>query len=323
MPSSPAIRGLRLRPAPLLLIFLGALAPLLSGCSDGTTESAARKDGQPREAVRIVYVDWASEKASSNVVKAVVEERLDRECRLLPVTLIAMWQSLAAGDQDGSVAAWLPSLQARYLKRHRSEVVNLGPNLEGTRIGLVVPDYVDIESIGELSDHAGRFGHKIIGIDPHAGLMETTHRAMEAYSLKEFKLVSGSGPTMTKALQKAVEEQRWIVVTGWTPHWKFAKWDLHYLDDPKGVFGGEEHISTIVRQGLKSDMPEVYSLLDAFFWRPEHMEQVMLMAQDEGTTYAEAARRWVRGHERIVDTWLESDGRDDISRKEERIVRHP
>jgi glycine betaine/proline transport system substrate-binding protein len=286
-----------------LLLAASLLVPVLQGCSEEGKPDPDRQHTGERSPVRIVYVDWASEKASSNVVKAVIEERLHRECELLPVTLVAMWESLAAGDQDGSVAAWLP-LQARYLKKHRSEVVNLGPNLEGTRIGLVVPDYVDIDSIGELKEHAGRLGNKIIGIDPHAGLMEETEKAIHAYDLKKFKLVSGSGPTMTEALRNAIEERRWIVVTGWTPHWKFAEWDLHYLDDPKNVYGEEEHISTIARKGLKRDMPEVFDFLNAFYWHPGQMEQVMLMARDEQTTYYEAAKRWIGNNEKVVEQWV-------------------
>ena len=56
------------------------------------------------------------------------------------------------------------------------------------------------------------------------------------------------------------------MVTGWTPHWKFARWDLKFLDDPKKVYGEAETINTIVRQGLKEDMPEVYAVCDAFKW---------------------------------------------------------
>lgn len=47
-------------------------------------------------------------------------------------------------------------------------------------------------------------------------------------------------------------------------HWKFGRWNLKFLDDPENVFGGEEHINTIVRKRLKNDMPEVYAFLDRF-----------------------------------------------------------
>jgi glycine betaine/proline transport system substrate-binding protein len=290
-----------------LLWGLALLVCLIScGCLEGKApEKQDKAASSGKEPVRIVYVDWASELASSHVVQAVIQERLNRRCELLPVTLIAMWEAIAAGDQDGMVAAWLPSLQGRYLKEFSSQVDNLGPNLEGTRIGLVVPEYVDISSIKQLKGQAGAFDRKIIGIDPHAGLMEKTEAAMQAYGLDPFQLVSGSGPTMTTTLGKAIAERRWIVVTGWTPHWKFAKWDLKYLADPKNIYGDKEHISTIVRKGLKEDMPRVYRFLDAFRWRPEDMEQVMLLAQDAETGYAEAARQWVRNNEALVSSWVE------------------
>ncbi len=32
---------------------------------------------------------------------------------------------------------------------------------------------------------------------------------------------------------EAIRKKQWIVVTGWSPHWMFGRWNLHYLDDPK------------------------------------------------------------------------------------------
>ncbi|MGM0642535.1 MAG: glycine betaine ABC transporter substrate-binding protein [Thermodesulfobacteriota bacterium] len=284
------------------LLWFGSL---ISGCSgEDKQEKEAGAASAEKAPVRLVYVDWASEIASANVVKAAIEKKLNRECELLPVSLIAMWESLAAGDRDGTVAAWLPSLQARFLEKFKTEVENLGPNLKGTKIGLVVPEYVDIKSVEELKTHGEKFEHKIIGIDPPAGLMKNTKKAIEEYELDGFELVSGSGATMTAALENAVEEDRWVVVTGWTPHWMFAKWDLKYLHDPENVYGDEEHISTIVRKGLKRDMPEVYHLLDNFKWSPDDMAKVMLKAQDEDTGYLNAARQWVEENESKVNTWV-------------------
>lgn len=41
----------------------------------------------------------------------------------------------------------------------------------------------------------------------------------------------------------------------------FASFDLKYLDDPNGTFGGAEEINTIVRKGLKEDAPGAYTIL--------------------------------------------------------------
>ena len=93
--------------------------------------------------------------------------------------------------------------------------------------------------------------------------MKATEQAIKDYNL-DFELQSSSSAGMAAALKKAEDNGDWIVVTGWTPHWKFAKWDLKYLEDPKGVYGAEEFIHTIVRKGLKEEKPEVYDILDRF-----------------------------------------------------------
>ena len=290
----------------LILICILSLSSVLSGCSANEEEqqSAVTENPGQEPTVKIVYVDWASETASSNVVKAVIENKLNMNCKLLSVSLIAMWESIAAGDQDATVSAWLPSLQARFLDQFKSQVDNLGPNLKGTRIGLVVPQYVSIDSIAELQAYPEMFDTKIIGIDPHAGIMEKAAAAIIEYNLDKYQMVSGSGPTMARTLGRAISEGNWIVVTGWTPHWKFARWDLKYLKDPKNIFGKEEYVGTIARKGLKKDMPRVYRFLDNFHWSPDDMAQVMLWAQDQDTTYLEAARRWVKNNQDSVKVWL-------------------
>ncbi|MCB2642695.1 glycine/betaine ABC transporter, partial [Listeria monocytogenes] len=81
-------------------------------------------------------------------------------------------------------------------------------------------------------------------------------------------------------LQKAMKDKRPIVVTGWTPHWMFTKFDLKFLDAPKNVYGNAENIHTIVRKGLKEDTPSAYQVLDNFFWTAEDMAEVMLEVND-------------------------------------------
>lgn len=260
------------------------------------------QDAQQTKEVELSYVEWSDAVAATNVIRVMLED-MGYEVKTTPVSAAAMWQAVASGDADAMVAAWLPTTHAPYHEALQDKVVNLGPNLEAARIGLVVPTYVTIDSIPQLSQHAEKFNGKIIGIDPGAGLMKKTENVVEEYNLERFKLIEGSGATMTASLKNAIDNNEWIVVTGWNPHWKFARWDLKYLEDPKGVYGGEEHINTIARKGLKQDMPQVYKLLDKFHWSSSDVEQLMAWNQQRGTTPYENAKRWVKEHPEQVQAW--------------------
>jgi glycine betaine/proline transport system substrate-binding protein len=265
--------------------------------------TAAELNKTPKGEVTLVYVEWSSEIASTNVVKTVLEE-LGYQVEMLSVSAAAMWQAVASGDADAHVAAWLPSTHAHYFAAVKDRIEDLGANLEGTKIGLVAPTYVTINSITELNANRDKFQGKIIGIDPGAGLMSKTETVFEEYHLDKFKLIEGSGATMAAALKEAVRNQQWLVVTGWTPHWKFSRWQLKYLEDPKKIYGEEEYIGTIVRQELQKDMPEVYNFLDNFHWTAADMEKVMIWNEEPNTTPEENAKRWVDENPDKVAKWL-------------------
>ena len=152
------------------------------------------------------------------------------------------------------------------------------------------------KSVGESVDY------KITGIDPGAGIMEATERAIEEYELTDWDLVSGSGAAMTAALKKAYDKEEPIIITGWTPHWKFAEFDLKYLEDPKGTYGGEEQIRTIGRLGLADDLPEAHQILSQFNWSEEDMGTVMVAIQ-EGEKEDVAAQNWIDANEEKVAEW--------------------
>ncbi|MCL7929505.1 glycine betaine ABC transporter substrate-binding protein [Halomonas llamarensis] len=255
--------------------------------------------------INLAYVEWSSEVASTNVIAAVLEQE-GYEVDLTSLSAAAMFQALATGDADAIVAAWLPTTHADYMERLGGDIEDLGANLDGTKLGLVVPAYSDIDSIPELNEHAESFSGEIIGIDPGAGLMGLTEKVVDTYDL-DLNLRSGSGATMTAALASAIQNEEDVVVTGWTPHWKFSRWDLKYLDDPKNVYGGAEQIHTVVREGLGDDMPEAYAILDAFEWTPEQMGEVMLMNREDGADPYESAKQWVENNQDIVDEWVNGE----------------
>lgn len=274
-----------------------------------------------KKTVKLAYVEWSSEVASTNLVQAVLQEKMGYNCQIIPMQADEMWQAVAKGKVDAMVAAWLPGTHGHYYQEYKDQLVNLGPNLKGTKIGLVVPDitvgrqtaatgmrnepYIKVDSIPELKDYAEKFNNKIIGIDPEAGVMQKTREAMDVYGLDSYRLVSGSEVSMTAELANAVQRHKWLVVTGWVPHWMFARWSLKFLEDPKKVYGGKEHINTIAREGLQQDMPEVFAFLDRFNWTPEEMAQLMIWIQaDDGIYPYESAKRFMHSNPELIESWL-------------------
>ena len=273
---------------------------LLSGCSrsGGKHPSDVSTSGE----IRLVYAETASCVASTHVMQTVLEQQ-GYKVRAIAASYAAIYFALANGEADATLCSWLPTLHANYYEKTKKHLDNLGPNMPGTRSGLVVPAYVSIDSIDQLAAHAARFKHQIIGIDAGAGVMSVTQKVIKAYHLP-LKLIDGSDATMAAALKSAINNHEWVAVTGWTPHWMWARWKLKYLADPKGLYGSGGNLYTLVRKGFRKQMPGAWKVLHAFHWSAADIGQVMLQDQRPDADQMANARAWVKAHPKQVKFWL-------------------
>ncbi|SFS70897.1 ABC transporter permease/substrate binding protein [Marininema halotolerans] len=253
-----------------------------------------------KKTITLAYVNWESEVASTNVVKTVLEGE-GYQVEMKQVEAGPMWSGVATGSADAMVAAWLPLTHKDFYNRYKDQVDDLGPNLKGTRIGLVVPKYVKANTIDELKKDKSQFENQIIGIDAGAGIMQASEKAIKDYQL-DMKLVEGSDAAMTASLKKAIDAKKPIVITGWVPHWMFKEYDLKFLEDPKKIYGGKENINTITSKDLKGKDPQAYKILDQFNWSADDMQQVMLEIHN-GKMPEDAAADWVKEHPEKVKEW--------------------
>ncbi|UMZ74626.1 glycine betaine ABC transporter substrate-binding protein [Natranaerofaba carboxydovora] len=256
------------------------------------------------EEVDLVYVEWACAVATSHLLAEVIESELGYDVNLTSAEAGMAYSDIAAGGMDVFPAAWLPVTHQSYHEEYEGEFDDLGPLYEGARIGLTVPEYVDIDSIEEMDEIAEDLDHDIIGIEPGAGVMDATESAIETYdSLEDFNLVESSDAGMTAELETAIGNEEPIVVTGWTPHWKFAEWDLKFLEDPELVYGEEETINALTRLGFDEDAPEVYELLENFHITDDQLGEIMGMIEDTGDESGSAAE-WAEENQDVVEDWL-------------------
>jgi len=116
----------------------------------------------------------------------------------------------------------------------------------------------DATPTDEEVNYSEAVDYTITGIEPGAGITVTTERAIEEYeNLAGWTLDISSTAAMMAELDKAIANEEPIIITGWNPHWMFAKYpDLKYLEDPKDIYGGREGINTLVRKGFEEEKPE-------------------------------------------------------------------
>lgn len=253
--------------------------------------------------LKIGFVNgWDDSVAVSNVAAEVLESKLGYSVKLQAVEPAIMWQGVARGDLDVTLSAWLPTTHGEYFKRFKDKVEVLGTNYQGAKIGLIVPDYFAAKSIEDLNTYSKDIDGKITGIDAGAGVMRRTEDAIKQYNL-DIKLMPSSGPGMATALARAEKDKKAIVVTGWIPHWMFAKWKLRFLDDPKKVFGDDEHVDTVTNPALATKAPDAAAFLKKISWSGEEVGTVMLAIR-EGADPKDAAKKWIADNPERVAEWL-------------------
>jgi glycine betaine/proline transport system substrate-binding protein len=272
----------------------------LSAALAGTSAAVFAADAKPT--IKIGYVEgWDDSVATTNVAAQIIEKKLGYPVQLVPVAAGVMWQGVARGDLDMTLCAWLPVTHGAYWENFKSKVVDLGTNFPDAKIGLIVPEDVDVTSLADLEAKKAEFGGRIVGIDAGAGVMQKAGEAIKAYNL-DYTLMPSSGSAMTAELARAENAKKPIIVTGWKPHWMFAKYKLKFLEDPKKVFGEAEHVDNIVNPELEKKAPTVVAFLKKFQWKPGEIDSVML-ATTNGAKPAAAADAWINAHGDRVASW--------------------
>ena len=263
--------------------------------SINTTDALQRQERSMDAAqpLKLGWSPWADAEVVSLMAAELIRSRLNVPVERVMADIGIQYESVARGDLDLMLMAWLPGTHRDYWSRVRDRVLDLGPMYSG-RLGWVVPDYVPdtvLNNIEQLKDSAlaARFDNRVQGIDPGSGLNQASLEALKRYGLKDVDLVASSSAAMAAVLAQAIDEKRWMIATSWTPHWMFARYNLRFLKDPDGVFGGTERIHAVTRQGLGRRAPSVTAFLSRFHLPDSDLDGLLLQAQEQSAEEAVAA----------------------------------
>ena len=295
----------------VIALMAAAATLMVAGCKENapatTSAEQAKADTQsapPSNTIKIAYPNWAEGIAMTHLIKAVIEDNMGYDVELTQAEPGTIYAALANGGEDVMIDAWLPNTHGSYWEEYGDSLEDLGPIYGYGVTGLVVPTYVEANSIEDLNDMADQLDGKIIGIGTGAGIYKNTNKAIDAYDLK-LDQVASSGPIMTAALQKAIEANEPIVVTGWKPHWMFSRFDLKVLKDPRGVYPIDA-VKTVAREGFKQDYPELTQLFINYSLTEDQLLELMLAIDEaEGSANPDdIARDWMAKNGPLVESWL-------------------
>ncbi|KEQ28135.1 glycine betaine ABC transporter substrate-binding protein [Pedobacter antarcticus] len=243
--------------------------------------------------VTIAYVNWAEGVAMTQLSKVLLEKE-GYTVVLKNADVAPVFAAVAGGDADVFLDTWMPVTHKEYLEKFGAKLEVLGTNFDNARIGFVVPESVNINSIDELNTNAALFNGKIVGIDAGAGIMNKAEEAIKAYGLK-LELQSASEAAMMATVKKSIDAGTPVIVTGWSPHYMFSNYKLKFLKDPKGIFGDVETIQTVANKDFIRSNPKVTAFFRNF--KLNEVQLGSLMGELAGAGDDKAA----------VEKWLEQN----------------
>lgn len=254
-----------------------------------------------KQDVIILYPNWADGIAITYLANHILEEKgytVDLK-RIEPGPIYA---ALSRGDADLYMDAWLPYTHKDYWTRFGDRLDVAGVVFDDGITGLVVPSYVDINSIEELNANKDKFeGGRIYGIAAGAGIHTNTEKAIKEYNL-EYHQLSSSETSMITALKKAISNKEWIVITGWKPHYIWTMFDLKPLEDPRNVYPTDE-LRIVSRKGFSKDQPEIAKFMSKFSMNMDQLGELMDdISSDKDPKVG--AKLYYEKHKEQLDTWL-------------------
>ncbi|WP_460109523.1 ABC transporter permease/substrate binding protein [Streptomyces sp. YKOK-J1] len=270
---------------------LDKLAPNPSG--------AAKQGKDAGKTVDMGYFPWDEAIASTYLWQNILEDR-GYKPRLKQLDPGPLYSSLAQGQMDVQLDAWLPTTHKAYWDKYGSRLEDLGSWYGPTSLELTVPSYVKgVDSLADLKGQGKKFGGKIIGIEASAGMMGTLNeKVLKAYGLEgEYKVVSSSTSSMLAELDRSIKKKQPVVVTLWSPHWAYGKYDLKKLKDPKGAWGKGEQIHIVGKKNFSQDFPEFSGWLKKFTLSEKQLASLEVEIQKGGAGQEkQSARRWLDSH---------------------------
>jgi len=282
-------------------------APLAFSAENGAEEPAA---------VRFAVPPWPGVTVKSQLA-ATLFEALGYAPKQQEIGATIAYQAMSEDELDVYLAAWLPAQQGMYdtATQGKNKLIDLGNNVDGARLGFVVPDYMHEKGITSGKDLCSKdlqdkAGGTIYSIEIGSGTSDLLADMQDngTYCLDEWDLSETSASGMFSQAKSMMKRDEWIVFYAWTPHWASIEYDIQFLDDPEdawGPDGGRSDVRTLITPTFADENPNATRLLKQLVFSADQQSAMISGFSYEERPPEEVALDWLRNNPAQVKEFLD------------------
>jgi glycine betaine/proline transport system substrate-binding protein len=273
--------------------------------------------------------DWPSARATANIIKVVMEERLDLSVELREASNEEIFEGMDKGTVQVHPEVWLPNQAALYSQfvegKRTARMSPIGVNAtQGVCTTKATAEQHQISSLSDLADpeKAKLFdtdfdgkGEMWIGDAEWASTKEVIKRASATGVDKTMTLLQAPEEVALATIDIAAATGKPLVFYCYTPHHVFALHDVVQLkEEPAEGFavasGGdgsqgwnEAHFHVTYATRLTDEAPEAANLLRKVKLDSETVTAMTYALVVERQDPAEFAKVWVKQNQDRIDQW--------------------
>ncbi|MFE9169957.1 ABC transporter substrate-binding protein [Streptomyces kebangsaanensis] len=291
-----------------------------------TKQASPFANARGARTVTLSVQSWVGSLANVAVAQYLLEHELDYRVDLVQIDEVPAWDALSQGRVDAILEDWgHPEQEQLYVEDKKTIARGGGLGVTG-HIGWFVPTYFaeqhpDIKDWKNLNKYADRFrtaesGGKGQLMDGSPAYLTHDKALVKNLNLNYQVVFAGSEAAQITQIKQFAKEKKPFLTYWYTPQWLSAKVPMTEVELPPYKEGCDADAAKVacayphtpLQKYLNADFAEsggeAADFLKKFRWTTEDQNEVSLMIADQKLTPAEAAKKWVDGHESTWRAWL-------------------
>ena len=313
-------------------------------CFGLASPSALGQDGASGDGVVIGVPNWPSARATANILKVVLEDRLDLAVELREMASPDIFAGMDSGSVQVHPEAWLPNyaeltdeyVEQRGTVRENPHPVAASQNICTTR---ETADELGVHSVADLADPAKAAffdtdldakGELWIGEESWTSTSIERIRAKSYGYDQTMQLLVASEEIAMATIDASIAVGKPVVFYCYQPHYLFQLHDIVALEEPPHdpdkwqivlpgsaddwfeqseapVAWAPSHFQIDYAAALESERPDVATFLNAIELDTEMVSEMSYALSVERQDPYAFAKNWVEAHSDAVDAWLQGD----------------